>query len=203
MTRRLAGPRQQQAVLSESEGLAGRDLSTTVWQGDPNSKLNRWLKKTAAAPEPPKPAPPPLPAPASSESKLGRWLKKVEQNPAAPAPGPADAAPGKGEGDVVRRCCAAVRAAWKAADAAAECGGAGAGEWAKLEQEKRALDNLMQMVPPRPAPRRHFARACCGMAACAALLARARIASCEKRRGHGAEQRSPDACPRVARAQQP
>jgi hypothetical protein len=47
---------------------------------------------------------------------------------------------------VVRRCCAAVRAAWKAADAAAECGGTGAGEWAKLEQEKKALDNLMQMV---------------------------------------------------------
>ena len=121
-------------------------------QGDPNSKLSRWLKKTSSAAPTPPPAPPPA-AEAPPSGKLGRWLKKVE----------ATAAPGKdGAGDAeehpVRRCCAAVRAAWKAADEAAACGGMGAGEWAKLEQEKKALDNLMEMVPrrcpARPSPPR-------------------------------------------------
>jgi hypothetical protein len=113
-------------------------------QGDPNSKLNRWLKKTAAAPPPPpEPAPPPTEeSGASGGSKLGRWLKKVEASAAPAAPTPDEG----GSEDPVRRCCEAVRAAWKAADEAAACGGMASAEWTKLEQEKKALDNLMQMV---------------------------------------------------------
>lgn len=89
------------------------------------------------------PPPSEIAAPASA-SKLGRWLKKVEAS-ASPAAATLEAAPQ----DPVRRCCEAVRASWQAADAAAAFGGMAAAEWTKLEQEKKALDNLMQMVSNR------------------------------------------------------
>ncbi len=124
-------------------------------QADPNSKLARWLNKAATAAETPAaqaPASTPPPAPeapaAAPTGKLGRWLNKVQASaPAAGAVAGGGSAGGAESAEaVVRRCCEAVRGAWRAGDESGVGGGPLAGEWAKLEKEKKSLDALMQMV---------------------------------------------------------
>ena len=104
-------------------------------------------EKKAAEPKPDEPA-----------GKLGRWLKRAENKEsdksAKPASdktmpeieeGAADTPKSSDAVDVAEHCCERVRRAWVTAEKAGG-GSAFLREKAKLAEEKRALENLMQMV---------------------------------------------------------
>ena len=148
--------KQAESKALAPNGSAGAAEAGASEGGEGGGKLNRWLKraeKKAADPKPEEPA-----------GKLGRWIKRAENKEAdrkpsdmsaasgapasdeVPSADALDEAPGSTDPlDVTVHCCKRVRAAWATADKAGG-GSAFLREKAKLDQEKRALENLMQMV---------------------------------------------------------
>ena len=121
-----------------ANGLAGSAAMGGGGGGDQGGgKLGRWLKRAeqkAAEPKPPEP-----------EGKLGRWLARAERKGDNKTPEAEVDESSSDPLDVALRCCARVRRCWQTSDKA----GGGAvflKEKAKLAADKRALENLMQMV---------------------------------------------------------
>ena len=141
---------QQAQAKAESQALAikgaGMSAAGGGEGGEGNGKLNRWLKRAEQNAAETAPA-------EEGNGKLGRWLKRAEKKDAATngvaavakAPEPEVDESSTDPLDVALRCCKRVRNAWASADKAGG-GAAFLKEKAQLTEEKRALENLMQMV---------------------------------------------------------
>jgi len=112
--------------------------------GEGGGKLDRWVKRAEQKSAESKAEEP------AQNGKLSRWLKRAEKKADPEPEKPKEPEEHVDESstdalDVTKRCCKRVRAAWEATDKAGG-GSAFLKEKAQLAEEKRALENLMQMV---------------------------------------------------------